>query len=235
MATVSISGGVAPYLFFVDGNPVLSSLLPLGPGAHLFLVSDANGCTADSTLLLNSPSMPYISLPGDTAIQLGQALNIEAITNLDVWQSLVWQPVPDSNCASCLIQSWIPLESGLYQVTITDTLGCIAKASIRVAVKKEGDVYIPNVFSPDGDGENDVFRLSAGLSVADLLEIAIFDRWGEMVYWWDTPVPANEWPGWNGFANSQKAELGVYVYYFKIRRIDGEIVTRKGDVTIIKR
>jgi len=63
----------------------------------------------------------------------------------------------------------------------------------------------------------------------------IFDRWGDLLYRWTTPIPPNEWPGWNGTtARGQKAAPGVYVYYMKLGLADGTEEVLKGDISIVE-
>ncbi|MBK9337984.1 MAG: gliding motility-associated C-terminal domain-containing protein [Lewinellaceae bacterium] len=233
-ATVTASGGVAPYVVSVDGNIVAGSMPGLGAGVHLVTVADANGCTADSAANIILPPLPAISLPPDTSVVLGNTLRIEAATNLAVWSSLVWQPLPDTTCPACLVQEWTPDGFQLITATITDTFGCTASARIRVSVERKVELYVPNVFRPDRSGANDVWRVNAGPSVAVLREVAVFDRWGNLQYRWDTPLPPNDWPGWDGTTRGQKAGPGVYVYYLKVLLADGSEEVVKGDVTIVE-
>ncbi|MEQ1744288.1 MAG: PKD-like domain-containing protein [Saprospiraceae bacterium] len=235
-ATVTASGGVGPYSLTVDGNMVPGTTIPsLGAGVHLLAVTDTNGCSADSAVTVLLPPLPSIALPNDTTVIIGNALRIEAVTNLSTWSSLVWQPLPDTACANCLVQEWVPGGFQLIRVTITDTFGCTATDQIRVSVEKKTELYVPNVFRPDRSGSNDVWTISAGPSVVELREVAIFDRWGDQLYLWNNPLPPNQWPGWDGTARGGlKANPGVYVYYLKVLLADGTVEVVKGDVTILE-
>jgi gliding motility-associated-like protein len=101
-------------------------------------------------------------------------------------------------------------------------------------VEKRIDIYIPNVFSPNLDGFNDFWTLDAGTSVVALNSLQIFDRWGDMVYFWDSPIPVDEWPGWDGITRGDKVNPGVFVYYMEILLASGETVIKKGDVTVVR-
>ncbi|MDP1879681.1 MAG: gliding motility-associated C-terminal domain-containing protein, partial [Parachlamydiaceae bacterium] len=145
-----------------------------------------------------------------------------------------WTPTPDTSCANCLRQEWIPSNSGIYEVVITDQAGCSASASVRVLVKNRVDIYIPNVFSPNGDGENDLWTVHGGASVLALNSLQIFDRWGDMVYSLQDPVPLNAWPGWDGVFRGDPVNPGVFVYYLEVELVNGEVVLKKGDVTVVR-
>jgi gliding motility-associated-like protein len=111
---------------------------------------------------------------------------------------------------------------GTFVVTllITDNSGCVDSVIDSVKVKDISTLYIPNSFTPNGDGHNDLF-LPYGLNVdPDTYEMMIFDRWGQMLF--DT----KEWGvGWNGTLNNHGTKddvvLDVYVYKIKAKPIDG--------------
>ncbi|MCC6462110.1 MAG: gliding motility-associated C-terminal domain-containing protein, partial [Saprospiraceae bacterium] len=214
-------------------SPLRVEQLPAGQ--YSITITDLNNQTKTvATVTLNPATIPAISLPADTVIVQGHALRIEAVTNVSNWQSLVWTPLPDSACATCLVQEWTPLANTFLSVRVTDFAGCRAEASIRIFVKQVLELYVPNVFSPDEDGVNDIWLLNAGPSVPELQEVLVFDRWGDLHYQWRSALPPNGWPGWDGTARGQKATPGVYVYALKVKMADGEIVVVKGDLTLLK-
>ena len=214
-------------------SPLRVEQLPAGQ--YSITITDlSNQTTTVATATLQPATIPEIHLPADTVIVQGHSLRIEAVTNVSNWQTLVWHPLPDSACASCLVQEWTPLKNTFLSVTVTDFAGCKAEASIRIFVKKLLELYVPNVFSPDDDGVNDIWLLNAGPSVPELEEVLIFDRWGDLHYQWRSALPPNEWPGWDGTVRGQKATPGVYVYALKVKMADGEILVVKGDLTLLK-
>lgn len=98
---------------------------------------------------------------------------------------------------------------------------------IRDTVKDNNLVYIPNVFSPNNDGENDTFCLR-GKNI-EVLNLSVFDRWGNKVFGCADPEI-----GWNGRHNGASCEVGVYYYNAEIGFSDGEIVRKAGNITLIK-
>jgi gliding motility-associated-like protein len=89
-------------------------------------------------------------------------------------------------------------------------------------------VFIPNVFSPNGDGTNDLFSMRVGKDVTGI-EMMIYDRWGKLVY-----QTNNLGKGWNGTYNGKDAEIGVYQYLIKVKYRDASVSTYKGDVTLLR-
>ena len=121
---------------------------------------------------------------------------------------------------------------------VTNEKGCVKKdtAFIRVAVDRERGIFIPNAFTPDGSGHNDLFRImntNAGLVSAPVFRV--FDRWGELVFEaQDCPASELQDCGWNGTFKGQKAEQGVYTYYAELLFTDGFLRVLKGNVTLIR-
>lgn len=125
------------------------------------------------------------------------------------------------------------LPEGLYQIHVWDETGC-ADSTSRVL---ENDcVFIPNVFSPNNDGVNDLFQLSAKDNADfSILRYEVFDRWGNQVY--GLPEGQHFFDGvswWNGTVRGKEAAPGVYTYYIEINTGDHALLMRQGTVTIIR-
>jgi gliding motility-associated-like protein len=234
-ALITPTSGASPFQVLVDGVPATGGLsVSIAEGVHLVALLDDNGCLADSTVQVVLPLAPYIVLPSEVSITLGETLIVEAYTNLDVWQNLLWNPLPDPACPNCLRQEWIPDASRVYEVVITDNAGCSATSSVQVLVRREDDIFIPNVFSPNDDGIHDWWYLDAGNSIVSLHTLQIYDRWGDMVYSLEAPMPVDAWHGWDGRAKGKVVNPGVFVYYLEYQLINGETVVKKGDVTVVR-
>jgi len=116
----------------------------------------------------------------------------------------------------------------------TDTLtNCQASDEILVTVEKKRNVYIPNTFSPNGDGLNDLFSVAMGEDVARILSLKIFNRWGAQVYGRENIEP-NELVGWDGNQGSEKSENGVYVFVAEVLFKDGFKQVYRGDLTLMR-
>lgn len=232
--TVLPAGGAGSFEIRVDGNLVSGAVPALDAGLHNIELRDANGCTLDTTVLVRLPPVPVITLPADTVVQAGNTLVVTAQTNLLAWDSLYWTPLPDPACPACLRQEWQPSSTIPYTVTIVDTFGCRASATMLVSVDKTRFLYIPNAFSPNDDGFNDYLQLGAGPGIGDLEFLQIYDRWGDLLYELDAPVPVDQWPGWDGRGREKEMNPGVYIYYLRVRTTDGAIIEKSGDVTVLR-
>jgi gliding motility-associated-like protein len=88
-------------------------------------------------------------------------------------------------------------------------------------------IYVPNVFSPNADGINDVFKIYS--RNIELQQFVIFDRWGNNVF-----ETKNINQAWDGFRNGKKCDVGTYFYYIKYKTLFGVEKTLQGDVSLVK-
>jgi gliding motility-associated-like protein len=140
------------------------------------------------------------------------------------------------SCQNCSMLELIPLNSTEYQVNVIDTItGCSDTDIVWVYISKDRKVFIPNAFSPDGNGLNDYLTIFADdASVRSITSFKVFNRWGNLVFEKEGLLPNIETEGWNGYLNNKKMQSGVYIYIAEIEFIDGETETFKGDVTLME-
>ncbi len=139
-----------------------------------------------------------------------------------------WQPIygldnPNSQNPSATLD-----KDMTYVVTVTSVNGCIDHDTLHVIIFPEITAYVPNAFTPNGDGVDDVFiPIYAG--VTGLMEFSVYDRWGNKVF---TTTDRNE--GWDGTYKGQQSEIGAYVWMMRVRDLTGAEWLKKGDVTLIR-
>ena len=119
-----------------------------------------------------------------------------------------------------------PSTTTTYFVTGYDANGCSNSSEATVVVEYCSDLYIPNAFSPNGDGQNDYFRLHGDIRE---MELMIFNRWGEKVF--ESNDQSNYW---DGTFNGHSLSSGVFVYVARLDLYQDEITTKKGNITLIK-
>ncbi|MBS1742139.1 MAG: gliding motility-associated C-terminal domain-containing protein, partial [Bacteroidetes bacterium] len=115
-----------------------------------------------------------------------------------------------------------------FVVTVTDAKGCSATDKVMVKVYNGPTYYVPNAFTPNGDGLNDIFRVvPVGVEYTDWFRI--FNRYGQLVF------ETNEWmKGWDGTFKGKKQPVGSFVWMVKGRDKYGKVVEMKGTVTIVQ-
>jgi gliding motility-associated-like protein len=141
----------------------------------------------------------------------------------------VWTPITylDSNTVQ---HPWArPLKSMVYTLTGLNQYSCKATADVKINVIHKSNTGVPNVFSPNGDGLNDIFKIEH-LKFEKLLEFKIFNRYGQLVFESQDPQQ-----GWDGSYKGKTADAGVYYYRIVVALPpDGMAKVFKGDVTLIR-
>ncbi len=235
-----VSGGAGgPYLYSLDGvNFILDTIFAgLTEGSYDVIVQDVNGCEATVSAYIAEPFELLVDLGADVDIALGGSTDLYAVTNFQPDTTQTWTWTPETNLAFGDLPyevSASPQENTNYTVTVVNENGCMANDDILVRVDKNRDVFIPNIFSPNFDGDNDIFTIFSGMSVAQVRSLTIYDRWGEQIFE-ATNFPSNDSTyGWDGSHRGKQVNPGVFVYYVEVEFLDGAVIPYKGDVTIVK-
>ena len=187
------------------------------------IVTNSNGSdTTTSTVVVNAT--PIIDAGPDVTIELGQSTTLTATGTNGVY---TWSPFTWLDCAICVSPISTPEETITYTVIVVDSNGCSASDQVTVIVDFDNVIFVPNIFSPNGDGFNDILYVR-GQGVA-LLNFFIYDRWGEKVF--ETTTLDK---GWDGTFRGKKMNNAVFVYYLQATFIDGSEATQKGDITLVR-
>ena len=229
-----IIGGAAPYSFVIANQTYseLPSLNDLGPGTYSLLVTDAIGCTLSTDIVIEEPPQVYVQLSEDITINLGESTYLSASSNVE---EIVWSSEGDLECEEdCFLQQVSPYSTTVYEVLVYDENGCAAIDNVVVDVQFDRAVYIPNAFTPNGDGLNDFFRVFGNSSVLRVQNMLIVNRWGEVVFEEDDIALDQETDFWDGRHRGEMLNDNVLVYYVVVEYIDGLTESFKGDVTLIR-
>lgn len=229
-----VFGGTPPYDFGLSqfGTPVPFQDLPAG--SYEFAVTDAIGCSWDTTIVLTEQAEFLIDAGPDIITRLGCEIAISVQTNRPAAaiEQVRWEP--EVGCQDCLDFELLALNSALYEVSLRDVNGCAAETQIRITVEKGETVYIPNAFSPNGDGRNDVFYIQSGKAVEEVLFYEIYDRWGSLVAAQSRHLPDDPAFGWDGDFDGKPAANGIYLYQTSIQLLNGAVENWSGDVLLIR-
>lgn len=227
--SVNVLTGTAPYTYFWSNNATTSSIQNLAAGNYIVTVNDAGGCT---TLLLANLSNPAAfsvqASPQDTTITMGTTVDLSVTGNAGA--TYQWQPAATLSANNTQTVTATPNTETTYTVTVTDAAGCTATSSAIVRLEGECIVKLPNAFSPNGDGNNDVFRLLVSSPFTVIEEFAIFDRWGNKIF-----STNNAQTSWNGKSEGRECPTDVYVYYVRYHcPTDNKSILLSGDVTLLR-
>jgi gliding motility-associated-like protein len=237
----TVSGGIGPYVYAIDGGNNFfpgSNFTNLEPGAYDVVVQDVNGCEDRTAISIEQPdSVIVIATEPSAELLFGESYQILLQTNIptpDI-QAIQWQEVPGLSCYDCLNPIATPNQTTDYRVLVTSINGCSDEAFLRIFVDKGRAIYIPNIFSPNGDGSNDRFYVFAKAGTIDTIEdFQVYSRWGEPLFERKNIPPNNPEYGWDGMFRGQMMNSGVFTYFAKVKFTDGRVELFKGDITLFR-
>lgn len=217
------------------GGDLLStsaSVQGLIPGSYEIVVTNGYGCEAFETVIIEQISPLAVAVNGDARVDLGSTIRLEALVNANQNVSYEWFPTEGLSCTNCPNPIASPTSSIAYTVVVTNESGCTNTETVYVQVIPKDDLFIPNAFSPNGDGVNDFFTVFAGDNVSEIKTLRVFDRWGAEVFSNQRFSPNMETEGWNGLFKGKVMGIGVYIYFVEVVYIDGSTKIKKGDLSI---
>jgi len=228
-------GGAPPYEFSLDGQFFQSgaNFSNLPAATYELFVQDANGCLSTTTATVSQPPELILDAGPDQTINLGFTTGLRAVAS-EVNVDYTWQPPDSLSCLDCPNPTARPAETTLYRVQAVNADGCVALDSVLVRVEKVRPIFIPNAFSPNGDGNNDFFTLYGGPAIRRVRKMQVFNRWGGLVFDGEN-IPLNsESAGWDGTFRGEKLNSGVFVYAIEVEFVDDEVRLFRGDVTLVR-
>lgn len=207
------------YLNSTTNDTVIAS--PETPTEFIVIVTDTNGCSINDTIFVDLFPSQIINLGPNVLIPFGGSHQLIANGN----GTYSWSPDTFLTCSSCPNPIATPEYSVQYTLTVTDLNGCEFYDSVWVFV--EGSIYVPNTFTPNRDGINDIF-FAYGVDIATF-EIRIFNRWGQEIF-----VSDDMNYGWDGSYQDEPCQLGVYVYKINYVEVSGKEGQLIGHVNLIR-
>ncbi|MBK7344289.1 MAG: gliding motility-associated C-terminal domain-containing protein [Saprospiraceae bacterium] len=234
-------GGTPPYLFRINGGVWQNDphFPDLGPGDYVVGMMDAAGCLQQyAGLVVEAGQQVLVNIGPDQVVAPGAFLDLSAQVN-QALSLIQWMAVDPVSCLACLQTLVGPIQvSQQVSVEVVSDAGCTGSDELRViVVGKPVDsirVYIPNSFSPNGDGINDVFSVYGNDHVLQVRNLAVYDRWGNALYARSDLKINDPSKGWDGTFREEVMDPGVYVYVVEVELVNGEVRLYKGDVTLTR-
>jgi gliding motility-associated-like protein len=170
-------------------------------------------------------------MPDDTTILLGESIQLFGYLKpyaLDAITGYSWTPSTGLSCVDCYNPVAQPYSNNnKYQLTIFYNKGCFASSTVRIKVQNNLQLFVPNLFSPNGDGANDKFEVF-GYGIKDF-KMKIFNRWGEKVF-----ESINQYDSWDGTYKGLMQNPDIYTYLLQVIYLDDKEATRKGTITLVR-
>ena len=209
----------------LDANPIAT---PLDTTTYRLIVSTYK-CSSDTAFVtVNIQPLPQINISENINIGFGGTTTLEASGGV----SYEWSP-SDGLLNPYMAQTEAsPETTTTYVVTVTDENECQSQAAVTVTVKN--DLFIPSLFTPNGDGNNDFFKIyGTGIEAINMI---IYNRNGNIVFL-TSDVNLLLETGWDGTTNGAQQPQGSYMYVISGRFVDGTIITynnNKGTINILR-
>jgi gliding motility-associated-like protein len=202
--------------------------------AYSVVGMDNDHCFSDTAVVLIKVNpLPTVDAGADITMSAGGFVQLKPKTSADVVQWR-WTPGASLNCVDCQQPIATPKAETKYAVQVKNEFGCVASDNVTVSVIcNNGNLFIPNTFSPNGDGNNDQFY-PRGTGIAMVKALRIFNRWGELVFERINLNANDASAGWDGMYKGQKLSPDVYIYSCEVICTNNEVIPFKGDITLLQ-
>lgn len=209
-----------------DKNP--TTIIYPSNGTYPVKVKIESPCVNDSitkTSFITVNSLPTLAISNDTTIPAGTSVILTASGA----NSYSWSPATNLSCINCANPIATPETTTTYCVWGTNGISdCNDTACVTIIVSGYcGNIFIPNAFSPNNDGQNDNYLIKANCVKNFLL--TIYNRWGEKVF-----ETTNEKEAWNGTYKDEKMNTEVFVYHLIIELTDNTTLVKKGNISLLR-
>ena len=230
------SGGVSyqwtPTLYLSDshiGDPVMTR--PLQSMTYSLTVTDDNGCMSltPATVRITVTPPADVFAGNDTSISVNQPLSLHATdVNGSGFFDYQWSPAYGLDNAYVADPVAIIDKTTVYTVKAATPNGCFGLGQINVKVYQYADIYVPNAFSPNADGHNDVLR-TIPVGIKEFKYFIVYNRWGQQVFQSSDPAK-----GWDGKFKGQYQTGNVFVWMAAGVDYTGKAIQKKGTVLLIR-
>ena len=194
---------------------------PDEPTIYNVSVQNNSGCSITEDVFVDLYPLPYVSAGYDHYVEFGDVVELQGQTDV----AFYWFSNDSMSCNNCLNPLVSPSQTAYYYIYVVDTNGCENIDSVKVVI--DGSLYVPNAFTPDGDGINDFFEIK-GEEIKSF-ELWIYNRWGELVFY--SNKINNYWDGRYRGVNNQ---IDVYVWKIKYEDSHRKNETLVGHVSLIR-
>jgi len=214
------SGNGYMYQINFGNNTPIDSCAIVSAGEYNINITDSAGCPFEETINI------VVAQPDPITIDVGEeGLELELGDTSLIIEPMIMGPNPIDSI------TWFS-ETG---DEVVDINGCSTRADVFVDIKTVRNVWAPNIFTPDQDGNNDIWHPFTGQGVRKINYFHVYDRWGNLMHEAEDVEPGDEiLHAWDGRLNGLDALPGVYVYIAEVEFVDDEIQYFKGSVTLTR-
>ena len=229
VATLAASTDASSTVQWINtGNTNNPSVVnPPATTTYKAVATSDKGCTNTASTTVTVQDFKVSLDANPIPVVAGRQLSLTTSSSLPYtitsWQPAFLFPVQTANSQTIIADS-----TRTYTVTAQTAAGCTDTESITVLVTTpEYDLFVPNFFTPNGDGKNDILYVYG--SFVQTMQLHIYDQWGNMVF-----ESRDQAYGWDGTIKGNQAPVGVYVYVLRVLQKDNTVINKKGSINIIR-
>jgi gliding motility-associated-like protein len=215
----------------LTGSQTLAPVASPASTTEYYLTAVSGSCRETDSVEVSVTPSARVSAGADTAVTIGQRLTLTAIdVNHSGFDNWVWTPVTGLDNPSAADPVLILAQYGKFTYTVTATApgGCKAADSVTVTVFEGPAIYVPNAFTPNGDGHNDVLK-AFPVGIATFQYFVVYNRSGQMIFYTADPQT-----GWDGRIAGHAQPPGAFVWVAAGIDIEGKPVIRRGTVLLVR-
>jgi gliding motility-associated-like protein len=217
----SYSWAPAGVLLDAGNNMVIAS--PTVTTVYTITVVSDNACPAKKTVTVTVNPKPELFAGRDTTFDSDELMVITATGT----GRITWISGENMSCADCPRTEIFPIRKTCYVAEAVNEYGCTETDEVCVDVGLDYAIYVPNTFSPNQDGLNDLFLVS-GFGISNV-HLQVFDRWGEQMF-----ETNDVQTGWNGGFRGQPCKIGTYTWKVSFNATSGKVEERSGHVNLLR-
>ncbi|NJO91504.1 MAG: gliding motility-associated C-terminal domain-containing protein, partial [Chloroflexia bacterium] len=187
---------------------------------------DSNNCFNYALVIVKVQQQPFVQI-ADTTVIIGESVTLDATS--DEISNYYWSSAYDISCTSCSIIEVKPTERTVFNLSYSDTSNCFTlNKDIIIDIIEAYTVDVPNAFTPNGDGVNDVIYVR-GWGIKELVDFKIFNRFGELIF-----ISNNISNGWDGTNTGSSQNIETFTYQVSVLTYDDHILTKTGTIKLLK-
>jgi gliding motility-associated-like protein len=214
--TVPLTAGPVGWSYSWSTGYTTPTIVATTPGSYAVTVTTLNGCMGADTVLLLTANLPTLDLGADQ-----ERCGEDGLVLRSSLQGLAYAWSTGATTDSIYVDT-----TGTYALTVTTDCGDVTDA-VFINLIKEDKLFIPNVFTPNGDGIHDDFKIEG--PVYDGYDLAIFDRWGRRLF-----SSRDITQSWDGQLRGVDCPAGVYFYALRVLNCDRDLAYKAGSVTLVR-
>jgi gliding motility-associated-like protein len=236
--TALASGGTGSnYTYSWQAGGIVGGSLTLPITANTVVgVSVSDGCTkpnATGVLNITAVPLPGVNMPSDTSVMFGSVITLRPNYSGNIVRYR-WSPPTQLSCTNCANPVATIRQQQTYTLTVENSAGCSTTASIDIRILCAAEnVFLPNTFTPNADGVNDVWYPRGG-GITGIRYLRVFNRWGQLVFERTNFNADDRSAGWNGTFKGVVLPPDVFVYSMGITCNNGQPLELKGNVMIVR-